>query len=212
MTDPRRTFRAGRLIASGPRWGALAALGAALVVTALLLQGPAPARGADDPALRGRLALALAAADAPEAALAAAKPPRDPGLAKLRRVAKGLHARHRRDAAALAAALGQPGAAGSRALVQAASRLRADALDLATRARRVKPRSKAARRARAGVLATQAAAVEALDAIRGFGQSTDTPAAVAQLAAAERALGKAQARARDASRQMGCRKPCGSGF
>jgi hypothetical protein len=198
--------------AAGRRWGALAALGVALVVTALMLQGPAPARGADDPALRERLALALAAADAPEAALAAVKPTRDPGLAKLRRVAKALHARHRRDAAALAAALGQPGAAGSRALVQAASRLRADALDLATRARRVKPRSKAARRARAGVLTTQAAAVEALDAIRGFGQSTDTPAAVARLAAAEQALGQAQARARDASRRMGCRKPCGSGF
>jgi hypothetical protein len=199
-------------LACGRRWGALAALGLALVVTALLLHGPAPARGADDPALRERLAVALAAADAPDATLAAVKRKRDPGLAQLRRVATRLQARHRRDAAVLAAALGQPGAAGSRLLVQAASRLRADALDLAARARRVKPRSRAARRARAGVLETQAAAVEALDAIRGFGQSTDTPAAVARLATAERALGQAQARARAASRLMGCRKPCGSGF
>jgi hypothetical protein len=215
MTEPQPTSRAGRpalVTASGRRWGALAALGLALVVTALLLQGPAPARGADDPALRERLALALAAADAPDAALAAVKPKRDPGLAQLRRVATRLRARHRRDAAALVAALGQPGAAGSRALIQAASRLRADALDLAALARRVKPRSRAARRARAGVLETQAAAVEALDAIRGFGRSTDTATAVAQLSAAERALGQAQARARAASRRMGCRKPCGSGF
>jgi hypothetical protein len=130
----------------------------------------------------------------------------------LKRAARRLATRHRRDGAALVAALSQPGAAGSRALVEAASRLRADALDLAARIRRVKPRGKAGQRARTAMLSTQASAVAALDAIRRFGQSTDGTAARTHLAAAETALAATQARAAAARRSLGCRRPCGSGF
>jgi len=186
----------------------LAAAALAALLVGLLLQGPSPARGADDPALRARLAAALGADTTPVAGAAAANRATRP----LRRAATRLAARHRRDGAALVAALSEPGAAGSRALVQAASRLRADALDLAARVRRVKPRGKGAKRARTAMLSTQASAVAALEAVRAFGQSTDAAAATAHLAAAEAALTTTQARARAASRLLGCRKPCGSGF
>jgi hypothetical protein len=186
----------------------LAAAALAALLVGLLLQDAPTARGAENPELRDRLVLALGAD--PGVASAAAK--RDRALRPLKRAAKQLAARHRRDGAALAAALSQPGAAGSRALVQAASRLRADALDLAARIKRVTPRGKAAKRARSAMLATQSAAVSALDAIRRFGQSTDDAAARAQLAAAEAALTTTQQRATAARRALGCRTPCGSGF
>jgi hypothetical protein len=234
---------AGR--ASGRRWAALGLVALALVAAMLLAQRPAPASGAEDPALRARLAAALVASgagaaagtnvrregalgepgagwapattvgrdrDIAAAAAAAKNVRRDPGLAALRRAAKQLGARHRRDAAALAGAISQPGAAGSRALVQAASRLRADALDLAARAKRLHPRTKAGKRGRSAVLVTQAAAVRALDAIRAFGQSTETAAASGHLATAEAALAGAERLAAAAARRIGCAKPCGSGF
>jgi hypothetical protein len=187
----------------------LAAAALAALLVGLALQDTPAARGADDPALRARLAAALGP-DATPPASAAVKATR--ATAPLRRAAKRLAARHRRDGADLVAALAQPGAAGSRALVQAASRLRADALDLAARIRRAKARGKSAKRARTVMLATQAAAVTALDAIRRFGQSTHATAASAHLRAAEAALATTQARATAARRLLGCRKPCGSGF
>jgi hypothetical protein len=186
----------------------LAAAALAALLVGLLLQDTPAARGAENPELRDRLVLALGA----DAAAPARAPRAVRGTRPLKRAAKRLAARHRRDGAALAAALSQPGAAGSRALVQAASRLRADALDLAAQIKRVEPRGKAAKRARSAMLSTQTAAVSALDAIRRFGQSTDDAAARTHVAAAEAALTTTQGRATAARRALGCRKPCGSGF
>ena len=204
MTDLRPTI--------GRRSGALAALTLALALAvALLGRAPEPARGADDPALRAQLATALASS-APQPAAVTAGARRDRAVKALRTLVRRADAAHRRDAAALAAAISEPGASGSRALVAAASRLRADALDLAAAARRVRTRTNAGKLARAAVLKTQEAAARALGAVRAFGASTDTAVAAGHLASAERALDATTALAAAARRRLGCAKPCGSGF
>jgi hypothetical protein len=185
----------------------------ALVAAAQLAGGPGSSPAAPvDPELS--LALAGLVEEPPPVGETAAKPPRDRAARRLRRAARRADRGFRRDGLALLRALEQldrDSDAGYRQLAESATRLRTDVATLARRFRRVRPRARRTKQARRAALAALRSAGLGLGAVREYASGSGT-LATDRLEAAASSLGRAQRQARVASRRLGCRRPCGSGF
>lgn len=223
MTDRIDNHSSRRRVRRLPASALVAALVVIATLPALLLGnsgsgglGSGDAAPALDP-LRAQLARALAGnAGAPgQAAPAARRPPRDRAARKLRRAARRANKRFMRDGVALLGALDgldKESDAGFRRLTESSSRLRSDAADLLARFRAVKPHRKRTRAARRKGIKSLRAAIAGLGEVRGFAATADAAAARGNLTRAEEELALAERLARSASRRLGCRRGCGSGF